>query len=98
MLFASSECLLKFKELLAMRQKRFKPNSSPNGKHYHNVFALHALISIHHAPQMTYFQQKRTIIHRHNNPLNQKQGDGAPVENGTGIVWSEFHMPTSYRQ
>ena len=24
--------------------------------------------------------------------------DGAPEEYGTGIVWSEFHMPTEYRR
>lgn len=27
-----------------------------------------------------------------------KGADGAPEEYGTGIVWSEFHMPTEYRQ
>ena len=27
-----------------------------------------------------------------------KRDDGAPEEYGTGIVWSEFHMPTNYRQ
>ena len=25
------------------------------------------------------------------------RGDGAPEEYGSGIVWSEFHMPTEYR-
>lgn len=25
-------------------------------------------------------------------------GDGAPEEYGSGIVWSEFHMPTEYRR
>lgn len=29
---------------------------------------------------------------------SQKQGDSAPEEHGAGIIWSEFHMPTSYRQ
>ena len=29
---------------------------------------------------------------------NRGQDDGAPEEYGAGIVWSEFHMPTSYRQ
>lgn len=28
----------------------------------------------------------------------RKKDDGAPEEYGTGIVWSEFHMPTDYRQ
>lgn len=27
-----------------------------------------------------------------------KREDGAPEEYGSGIVWSEFHMPTEYRQ
>lgn len=27
-----------------------------------------------------------------------KMEDGAPEEYGSGIVWSEFHMPTDYRQ
>lgn len=27
-----------------------------------------------------------------------KRTDGAPEEYGTGIAWSEFHMPTEYRQ
>lgn len=27
-----------------------------------------------------------------------RRGDGAPEEHGTGIVWSEFHMPTEYRR
>lgn len=26
------------------------------------------------------------------------KGDGAPGEYGSGIVWSEFHMPTEYRR
>lgn len=29
---------------------------------------------------------------------NRGQDDGAPEEYGAGIVWSEFHMPTNYRQ
>ena len=28
----------------------------------------------------------------------RKRDDGAPEEYGSGIVWSEFHMPTEYRQ
>lgn len=28
----------------------------------------------------------------------QKRDDGAPEEYGSGIVWSEFHMPIEYRQ
>lgn len=27
-----------------------------------------------------------------------RRDDGAPVEYGSGIVWSEFHMPTEYRR
>lgn len=27
-----------------------------------------------------------------------KRDDGAPEEYGSGIVWSEFHMPTEYRR
>ena len=29
---------------------------------------------------------------------DRKRDDGAPEEYGSGIVWSEFHMPTDYRQ
>ncbi|RRF98291.1 MAG: hypothetical protein DUD39_10450 [Coriobacteriaceae bacterium] len=29
---------------------------------------------------------------------DKKRDDGAPEEYGTGIVWSEFHMPTNYRR
>lgn len=28
----------------------------------------------------------------------KKDEDGSPEEYGSGIVWSEFHMPTEYRQ
>ena len=28
----------------------------------------------------------------------RKRDDGAPEEYGSGIIWSEFHMPTEYRQ
>lgn len=28
----------------------------------------------------------------------RKREDGSPEEYGSGIVWSEFHMPTEYRQ
>ena len=27
-----------------------------------------------------------------------RKDDGAPEEYGSGIVWSEFHMPTEYRR
>ena len=27
---------------------------------------------------------------------SRKRDDGAPEEYGSGIVWSEFHMPTEY--
>lgn len=29
---------------------------------------------------------------------NGQRDDGAPEEYGTGIVWSEFHMPTEFKQ
>ena len=29
---------------------------------------------------------------------DRRRDDGAPGEYGTGIVWSEFHMPTNYRR
>lgn len=29
---------------------------------------------------------------------NRKENGGAPEEHGSGIIWSEFHMPTEYRQ
>lgn len=29
---------------------------------------------------------------------NEKRGGALPGEHGTGIVWSEFHMPTEYRR
>ena len=29
---------------------------------------------------------------------DKKRDDSAPEEYGTGIVWSEFHMPTNYRR
>ena len=28
----------------------------------------------------------------------KRRDDGAPEEYGAGIIWSEFHMPTDYRQ
>lgn len=31
-------------------------------------------------------------------PNGKKRDDGSPEEYGSGIVWSEFHMPTEYRQ
>lgn len=33
-----------------------------------------------------------------NASARSKRDDGAPEEYGSGIVWSEFHMPTEYRR